>query len=60
MTLEEAIEILGEFVVESEDEEDIKGNKAAKLGIEALRRIQEARTKYHSVWGDTLPGETKE
>lgn len=33
---------------------------AIELGSEALKRVKEARVKYHSVWGGLLPGETED
>ena len=60
MTIDEAIEILGDFVVESEDEEDIKGNEALNMGIEALQRINRGRIDGVYVSPGLLPGETTE
>jgi len=61
MTLEEAIKRQATFVKKTEgyfDDEDIQ---AAKLGIEALKRIQDARDiQPESACADSLPGETSE
>lgn len=60
MTLDEAIRIETIDNDHNPDITDEDRRRAHQLGIEAMKRIQEARTKYRSVWGDTLPGETEE
>jgi len=60
MTDEQAIKELNTLKLPIKTEQDHRRHQAIRLGIEALKRIQEARVKYHSVWGDTLPGEDEE
>ena len=60
MKLEKAIELL-----DLEISCDFEGNEkdrqdAVKLGIEALKRCQEARRKVYFTTRSLLPGETKE
>jgi len=60
MTLEKAIKILELFVHApwlAPVGEDIE---AAKLGIEALKRLSEGRLKGYDYFGHSLPGETKD
>ncbi len=56
-TLDKAIEIQQLFVTQTEgyfDDEDIE---AAKLGIEALKKIQDIRARFPTLIPDLLPGE---
>lgn len=61
MTIDEAIEGLKGEVAEAKDEGALKAVEYLQLGIEALKRVQDARDiDPESPAGDLLPGETKE
>jgi hypothetical protein len=60
MTLEEAIGILKNKCRLHRAELGENGLQATNLGIEALKRIQNARQIGYSVPADLLPGEARE
>jgi hypothetical protein len=60
MTLKEALEILELTPEYTEDGEPIGELAARKLGIEALKRIQDSRHGMVNIFQSFLPGETKE
>lgn len=60
MTLQRAIEILTLKVNYRNHHDLLDYNDAAKLGIEALRRVETLRQHGHLHGGRPLPGETKE
>jgi len=60
MTIDEAIKILDDLRFLDMGKLPDGSLAALLLGVNALTRIEEAREKYHSVWGDMLPGETEE
>lgn len=59
MTLEEAIRYNGATLGDMERQLLHHRASASRLGIEALKRVQDARDFGDSVCGDLLPGETK-
>ena len=60
MTIEKAIEVLTLEVTTNLDSGAEDFNAAVKLGIEALKRIQECRPADYMIKEDYLPGETEE
>ena len=60
MTLEKAIEILGSWKTDSSVQIDEGLDDALKLGIEAMKRLGEARGWPNHVLKELLQGETKE
>ena len=60
MTLDEAIKIGTGIVDGGKLITDKELKEFAKLGIEALKRIDHCRRWTDSTWGSPLPGETDE
>jgi len=60
MTLDKAIEILNRVEPDSRPFDYEEEKEAIRLGIEAMRRIKDARTDEVEVEKGLLPGETKE
>ena len=60
MTLKEAIKLLREMSTTRVITCDDKPIKALELGIEAVKRVKEARKKVYFTTRTLLPGETKE
>ena len=60
MTLDKAIEILNRVEPDSRPFDYEEEKEAIRLGIEAIRRIKDARTDEVEVEKGLLPGETKE
>jgi len=60
MKIDEAIEILEELVDDSWSYMETEENSAAKLGIEALKRLKHERAVRIPFWANQLPGETEE
>lgn len=60
MKLPKAIEILTLSLTTRPSIKDPDFDKALKLGIEALRRIQDGREKGYDYFGHLLEGETQE
>ena len=59
MKLEKAIEILTTYMKGSNEAEPVDFDDALMLGVEALKRIRDGRTKSYDYFGHLLPGETK-
>lgn len=60
MTPEEAIKRINRFTFPGEWDLDRDDVMALKLGIEALKRIQDGRSKGYDFFAHLLPGETAE
>lgn len=60
MTIDEAIDELEEHLQEGGSRLVLKKEEAIKLGIEALKRIKEARQEHRKLGLFPLPGETKD
>jgi hypothetical protein len=60
MTLEEAIRLLEADTNRGHSKQYQEFIKAERLGIAALKRCNEARTKVYFTTRSLLPGETKE
>jgi len=58
MTLDKAIEILNRVEPDSRPFDYEEEKEAIRLGIEALKRIQECRLADYMIKEDLLPGET--
>ena len=59
MTIDEAIEVLSCELVQEDIRSFYDFQKALKLGIEALRRLQQRRIIHSMGNKELLPGETK-
>ena len=60
MTIEEAIKILEDILNFVKPGDPPEEHDAVKLGIEALKRLQEHRYDHIDITYRALPGETKE
>lgn len=60
MTIEKAIELLQQDLNDPGSVGIMDLNDAKKLGIEALKRLQELRKMKYVTYFNPLPGETKE
>jgi len=60
MTLDKAIEILNSVEPDSRPFDYEEEKEAIRLGIEAMRRIKDARTAEVELEKTLLPGETEE
>jgi len=60
MTIEKAIEVLGDIFTSKCQQNPRERREAVKLGIEALKVLQDKRTTQSFHPDDLLPGETKE
>ena len=59
MKIDEAIKILSTYMKGSDEAEPVKFDDAILLGIEALKRIVEAREQHLRLGVHLLPGETE-
>lgn len=60
MTLTEAIKIKSEYVFEDKPQDITAFDKADRLSIEALKRVQDMRISPCTTADEILPGETKD
>lgn len=60
MRLEEAIELLGWVIEDKKYRQGEPGYDALKLGIEALKLLEEIRTVPGTGYSAMLPGETED
>ena len=60
MTIDKAIELLEEATIELSPIAPEALYDAIKLGIEALKRTTDGRSKGYDYFGHLLPGETEE
>ena len=60
MTIDEAKETLEDPIYQDLTLHDPKFEAATKLGIEALKEVQKARSGDPALDGELLPGETEE
>lgn len=59
MTIQEAIEILQDLHTTLPQSDPELRREAVKLGIEALKRLQDGRQKGYDYFAHLLPGETE-
>ena len=57
MTIDKAIKILGAIRRAVYDYDELEEVAASKFGIEAIKKIQDIRTRFPTLMPDPLPGE---